>query len=272
MGNPALRIANPKGASRPNPASPRRASARRPASSRAVREKRHRYGWTASGGSVVGGDPVNFTDPLGLCPTPTDPTCEEVEVDEIVVTGRRPPPCDWWCQGGRLVGGAVDFVGRQLVGGRGSVSVNDETCVATAPGVGPGRYGSAVGSAGAMTGEFFTGLGPGERTFGPNSAESALMASSPGIQDIFSAYEVGGDNNSTFGLRGYLGSRANPTRQFVGSFRGNIRPIAGGYQLSLSNRSSVRSLTAGLASSHSRNQSRPMGDTFQTYVINYECG
>lgn len=218
----------------------------------------------------VGSDPINFTDPFGFCGDPLIPNDTPCEVGEVVVTGHR-PPCDWWCQGGRFVDGAVDFVGRQLVGGRSGVTVDDKKCTATAPPVGPARYGSAVGSAGVMTGEFFSGEGPGERVFGPDSAESALMSSSPGIQGIFSAYERGGDNNSTFGLRGYVGSRANPTRQFVGSFRGSVQPINGGYRLTLTNRSSVHSLTAGLANSHSRAQSGPMGDTFQSYTIEYTC-
>lgn len=86
MGCPAIQIANPKGASRPIPALMRRASARRSASPRGVREKRHRYGWTASSGSVVGNDPVNKVDPGGLCTVGDGPTGESSGQDWCEVT------------------------------------------------------------------------------------------------------------------------------------------------------------------------------------------
>lgn len=66
MGCPAIDIANPKRASRAIPAPARRASAHGPVSLRRTKEKRHRYGWTASSGSYVANDPVNKTDPTGM--------------------------------------------------------------------------------------------------------------------------------------------------------------------------------------------------------------
>jgi|GEM_PF-6792586 len=68
MGCPAIDIANPKRASRANPAPARRASTRGPVSLRRTKEKRHRYDGRASSGPYVGNDPVNNTDPTGMCP------------------------------------------------------------------------------------------------------------------------------------------------------------------------------------------------------------
>jgi hypothetical protein len=99
-----------------------------------------------------------------------------------------------------------------------------------------------------MTAEFFSGIGAQDRTFGPDSSVSAVMAQ----------------------------SGANPVAQFVGSFRYTISPGAGGINLSHTNTISFRSLTYDIGSQWGRHTQYPgagvpMGNTYQTYNIFAPC-
>ena len=71
--------------------------------------------------------------------------------------------------------------------------------------VGPatkGQYGAATAQVAAMTGEFFSGLGPRNLTFDPNSATSQVMAQSGPVQEVLNDYYMTGNTNGrfTFGL------------------------------------------------------------------------
>ena len=108
-----------------------------------------------------------------------------------------------------------------------------------------GQYVAATAQVAAMTGEFFSGLGPGNLTFDPNSATSQVMAQSGPVQDVLNSYYMTGQTSGlyTFGGSGYVAAGGNPVAQFVGSFRWSITPGNGGINLSLTNKTSFRSLT-----------------------------
>lgn len=95
-----------------------------------------------------------------------------------------------------------------------------------------------------MTSEFFSGLGPGNLTFGPNSATSLVMGQSGPVQDVLNSYYMTGRTSGlyTFGAAGYVSAGFNSVAQFVGSFRWSM---SGGV-LSLTNTTSFRSLTYDL--------------------------
>jgi RHS repeat-associated protein len=143
--------------------------------------------------------------------------------------------------------------------------------------VGPatkGQYGAATAHVAAMTGEFFSGLGPGNLTFDPNSATSQVMAQSGPVQEVLNDYYMTGNTNGlyTFGLSGLVASGANPVAQFVGSFSWSITPVNGGINLSLTNTTSFRSLTYDVGPQWQRGSwPTPMGNTHQTYNITAGC-
>jgi hypothetical protein len=111
-----------------------------------------------------------------------------------------------------------------------------------------GQYLAATGQVAAMTSEFFSGLGPGDLTFGPESSISQVMAQSGPVQDVLNSYFMTGQTSGlyTFGGSGLVAAGGNPVAQFVGSFRWNIAPGDGGINLSLTNTTSLKSLTYDL--------------------------
>src|SRR5207248_6147442 len=75
------------------------------------------------------------------------------------------------------------------------------------------KYAGATAQVAAMTREFFSGLGPGNLTLGPNSSTSQVH------------YMTGQTSGlCTFGLPGLVSAGGNPVAQFVGSFRWSITP------------------------------------------------
>ena len=52
-----------------------------------------------------------------------------------------------------------------------------------------------------MTSEFFSGLGPGNLTFGPDSATSLVMGQSGPVQEVLNSYYMTGQTSGlyTFG-------------------------------------------------------------------------
>lgn len=120
-----------------------------------------------------------------------------------------------------------------------------------------------------MTEGFLVGLGPGNLTFGPDSATSQVMAQSAGVQDVLNQYYMLGRTNGlySFGGVGYAQAGANPVAQFMGSFRWSI---SGGV-LSLTTTTSFKSLTFDMGPQWQRSSFAPMGNTHQTYQISVTC-
>jgi RHS repeat-associated protein len=83
------------------------------------------------------------------------------------------------------------------------------------------QYVAATAQVALMTGQFFSGLGSTNLTFGPGTATSQVMAQSAGVQDALNEYYMVGrtSNLYTFGGSGAVAAGANPVAQFVGSFR-----------------------------------------------------
>ena len=132
-----------------------------------------------------------------------------------------------------------------------------------------GQYLVATAQVEAMTEGFLVGLGPGNLTFGPDSATSQVMAQSARVQDALNEYYITGATHDlySFGGAGYVNAGANPVAQFVGSFRWSI---SGGI-LSLTNTTSFKSLTYDMGPQWQRSSIAPMGNTHQTYNIAVTC-
>lgn len=136
------------------------------------------------------------------------------------------------------------------------------------------QYVAASAEVSAMTAEFFSGLGPGNLTFDPNSATSQVMAQSGPVQEVLNSYYMTGQTSGlyTFGLPGLVSAGGNPVAQFVGSFRWSITPGSDGINLSLTNTTSFRSLTYDVGPQWQRGSwPTPMGNTHQTYKITATC-
>ena len=141
-----------------------------------------------------------------------------------------------------------------------------------------GQYAISSAAVAGMTGEFFSGIGAQDRTFGADSSVSAVMAQSAGVQSVLNNYYMTGQTSGlySFGGVGYAQAGANPVAQFVGSFRYTISPGAGGINLSLTNTTSFRSLTYDVGPQWGRHTQYPgagvpMGNTHQTYNIFAPC-
>ena len=239
--------------------------------------------------SYVTNNPASMVDPLGLqgcSENPSDPGC-------IGVTSWG---LNWWdqnpffsefncgffniCQTSGT--GQAWYNTSNGGGGGGAAAValpagqppqsQGSTCSAGNSSTSFGQYLSGVESAASMFGEFLTGTGPSDLTFGPGSVNSQMMASSPGITQAINAY-----NNRkptglyTFGLSGLWNAGANPIQQFVGSYRYSVVPTNGGLDVTLSNYTSVRSGSYHLLPSHQRSSFGPMGTTHQTYEVFVPC-
>jgi hypothetical protein len=133
-----------------------------------------------------------------------------------------------------------------------------------------GQYAAATAEAATLTAQWASGLGPGNRTFGPNTATSAVMGQSAGVQEVLGAYLFTGQTSGlyTFGASGAYVAGGNPVAQFVGSFRWSI---SGGI-LSLTNTTSFKSLTYDAGPQWQRGSfPTPGGNTHQTFQIGVTC-
>jgi hypothetical protein len=133
-----------------------------------------------------------------------------------------------------------------------------------------GQYVAATAEVATLTSQFASGLGPGNRTFGPNTATSAVLGQSAGVQEVLGAYLFTGQTSGlyTFGASGAYVAGGNPVAQFVGSFRYSI---SGGI-LSVTNTTSVRSLTYDHGPQYQRGSfPTPGGNTHQTFQIGVTC-
>lgn len=108
-----------------------------------------------------------------------------------------------------------------------------------------GQYIAASAQVEVLTFEFFSGFGAGNQTFGPETATSQVFAQSGTVRDVLNNYRGTGKTSDlyTFGLPGVAAAGANPVGQFVGSFRYTITPMNGGILLSITNTTSLKSLT-----------------------------
>lgn len=133
-----------------------------------------------------------------------------------------------------------------------------------------GQYAAATAQVAAMTAQFASGLGPANQTFGPNTATSAVMGQSAGVTEVLGAYMFTGQTSGlyTFGASGAYVAGGNPVAQFVGSFRWSV---SGGV-LSLTNTTSLRSLTLDHGPQYQRGSfPTPGGNTHQTYQVGVTC-
>lgn len=121
-----------------------------------------------------------------------------------------------------------------------------------------------------MTAQFASGLGPANQTFGPNTATSAVMGQSAGVTEVLGAYMFTGQTSGlyTFGASGAYVAGGNPVAQFVGSFRYSL---SGGI-LSVTNTTSLRSLTYNHGPQYQRGSfPTPGGNIHQTFQIGVVC-
>ena len=133
-----------------------------------------------------------------------------------------------------------------------------------------GQYVAATAEVATLTAQYGSGLGPGNRTFGPGTSTSAVMGQSAGVQEVLGAYNMTGQTSGlyTFGASGAYVAGGNPVAQFVGSFRWSI---SGGV-LSLTNTTSFKSLTYDAGPQWQRGSfPTPGGNTHQTYQIGVGC-
>jgi hypothetical protein len=226
--------------------------------------------------AYVQGNPMNYTDPFGL---------DKKETIQVIGTDPCPEvPQGWSC------GGWYAWVWqRNPLNWLLYVSWYGGSGGGTGPGKGPqqplipcsavpvsgglGQYLSGVGSAEQMLFEFATGLGPSDLAYGPNSVESQMMASSPGVTQAVNDYLSKGKPSGGyyFGLMGLVSAGINPIRQFVGSYTYNVTPTTGGLNVTLSNYTSFKSGTYHLGPSWDRSSFGPGGTTRQTYQVFVPC-
>jgi|GEM_PF-2349007 len=146
---------------------------------------------------------------------------------------------------------------------------NGRNCTASAPS-GVGQSIAKTGLAALLTAQFVSGSGPTDVRFGVWSFGSDGMATSAGVTNALNDYYMTGRTGAlyTFGGQGYVSARFNSMAQFVGSFTYNITQATGGINISLSNYTSVASLTNRHFGSHSGGM---MGTTHQSYSIYVPC-
>jgi RHS repeat-associated protein len=156
--------------------------------------------------------------------------------------------------------------------GNTSAPNNSRNCTPNSASV--GQYVAATAEVALLTAEFGSGLGAGNQTFGPNTATSQVLAQSAGVQEVLGAYLFTGQTSGlyTFGASGAYVAGGNPVAQFVGSFRYTITPGVGGIILSITNTTSVKSLTYDRGPQYQRGSfPTPGGNTHQTYNIFAPC-
>ena len=142
------------------------------------------------------------------------------------------------------------------------------------PTSGVGQSLRRTATAALLTTQFFSGFGPSDVSFGPDSAASQGMALSDGVQTALNDYAVTGRTSGlyTFDAPNVARTGLNSMGQFVGSFTWTITPANGGINLSLSNYTSVWSGSYHKLPNHSRASFAPLGTTHQTYNIFVSCG
>jgi hypothetical protein len=126
-----------------------------------------------------------------------------------------------------------------------------------------------------MARQFFSGTGPGEERFGPESAVSRVMAALMMVTEVLDQYREHGTPKGlyTFAPWGPVKAGLNPVGQFMGSFRWTITRASDGITLTIKNATSFKSLTNDQGPQWLRRDwLTPMGNTHQTYAIQATCG
>ena len=218
-------------------------------------------GWSSGGGSTPDPSLPSFSLPpvdSWFCGLSCDPLMQ------LAYFGSTPGLSSTYSFWGGMGGG----------GGGGSASAPNNGRNCSASPASAGQYAISSAAVAGMTAEFFSGIGAQDRTFGPDSSVSAVMAQSAGVQYALNEYYMTGATQDlyTFGAPGYVNAGANPVAQFVGSFRWSI---SGGI-LSLTNTTSFKSLTYDKGPQWGRytqypGAGIPMGNTHQTYNISVTC-
>ena len=153
--------------------------------------------------------------------------------------------------------------------GSGGAAPNNGRNCSVAP-ASAGQYVAATAESALLTSEFASGLGATNQTFGPNTATSQVLGQSAGVQEVLGAYLITGQSSGlyTFGASGAYVNGGNPVAQFVGSFRYSI---SGGV-LSITNTTSLRSLTYDHGPQYQRGSfPTPGGNIHQTFQIGLTC-
>jgi hypothetical protein len=144
-------------------------------------------------------------------------------------------------------------------------------------------FGLTWGESFGMFGQWITGTGPANRTFGPGSNQVNDMKNAPGVQaarNFFYQKNAGADcceyphyksvTNfaAGFGLKGLLKAGFNSTQQFVGNYRIDIIPNNSNCTMTfiLTNTTSMTSFLYGLGPSWGRSSFGPGGNMRQTYT------
>ncbi len=219
--------------------------------------------------AYVLGNPLGFTDPTG------NDTCEDgTEADACVSGGSQDyVPLD-------PVSLCPDLGCRGSGGGGTRQQTAQKNC--TAAPAGAGRYAAATAQVAAMTASFFSGLGPNNYTFGPDSSISQVMAQSAQFQDVLQQYSTSGttSNWESFGAPGYAKAGVNPVAHFLGSFQWSLAPSSGGINVTITNVTSFHSLMLDHGPAYERFPMMvpplgftpsPMGNIGQTITVKVVC-
>lgn len=223
--------------------------------------------------SYVGNSPITDIDPSGLLRLPGSLGGGFLDSSNFGF-GSGWDPFLFIDEDGNLLSSPYDSEGRIPTGSIftflwfGFVAPSNGRNCSVAP-ASAGQYAAASAQVAAMTAQFLSGLGNANPTFGPNTATSAVMGQSAGVQDALNEYYMTGATHDlySFGGAGYVNAGANLVAQFVGSFRWSI---SGGI-LSLTNTTSFKSLTYDKGPQWQRSSFGPMGNTHQTYQIGVTC-
>jgi RHS repeat-associated protein len=143
------------------------------------------------------------------------------------------------------------------------------------------QYALAAATVARLTAQFFSGAGPSNEVFGPDSPMSQVMAQSAGVQDVLNNYYMLGQTCCLyiFHASDIAATGNNLAAQFVGSFRYSIAPGAGGINLSLTNTTSFKSLFFDKGGQWQRYPiptpygtfNTPMGNIHQTFNLFIPC-
>ncbi|ABI75640.1 YD repeat/RHS repeat protein [Hyphomonas neptunium ATCC 15444] len=212
--------------------------------------------------AYASGDPINLTDSLGLQPDDE----QERRLGTVTVTAPPNNPLDRW------VFELDEWLGNNNGNGwlDNQLSNIPDELYACAP------SGNQKTGAIGMTGQWFTGIGPSERTFSHGSIHSERLKdawrTNQARDYFYEKYSAGIPADASvigfkgvFGAEGYIRAGADLTEQFVGSFGVDIHRNGNYLNFIVTNNSSFTSFAYGLGPNWERSDFPPMGNMRQTY-------